>query len=206
VAAIEHSDVPAPRSASLRPRKLIVGLAVLAVGLAGLFAAHWLRNLAPLSAGSDFGAGPNALYRGAPGASHYRLLYRNHGTAYWLVSVSNTSRFDVRLDGLNPPSGGSDDLFRLTSLRVMANPQTVSWLPRDTVPFHPITLHHGAQADLVVVLRFVNCRSYAPGSSATISMVPLHYTLFGLWGRTENVPVPAGLQVGAPGAGACPGH
>jgi hypothetical protein len=132
----------------------------------------------------------------------YRFAYREHGTAYWVVSVRNTSRFDIRVTGLDVPGGRDDGLFRFAGLRLTPAPNVIGW--QDARPFHPTTVPAGSELPLVVVLRIGNCRWNSYGGVATTDSVRLRYTLFGVLHRSETVKVGSAVSVAAPRASACP--
>jgi hypothetical protein len=132
----------------------------------------------------------------------YTFPYREHATERWLVSLRNTSRFDIRLTGLALPGGRDDGLIRILGLRLPADPSVISW--SDTVPFRPITLRAGTELPVIVLLRIGNCRFNDHGGSASIDSLPIRYTLFGVLHRTEEFPAGSAVSVAAPRASACP--
>ncbi len=181
------ADAPSiPTGHRLLPWRRMVVLAVIVAALAAVaWTAVWLRDLHPFVIGPDGGAGPAAEHS----SRGYVLEYREGKTSYWMVSLRNTSRFDIRIDGLRAGGHDANRLWSVDGLRTLRSPYVVSWRPQDTVPFHAVTLASGASATLVVGVRFSGCSHYASGSSVITNALPVRYTMFGTWHRTMDVAV-----------------
>jgi hypothetical protein len=219
--ARERSDDSKTATAPIRPRRLIVvgaALAVFLVTAAGTTAWYGASHYNPVRANHG---GVPSIVRSQSGhltrlealdpSSNGRRLFVGFGVPYrdgeWLeygFTLVNDSPFTVTIDQIG--SSESDDPLHLVSVSINPSATAGPWGPGavQLAPFHPFRLApHGAMSVLVRA-QFQGCSLKTAEEFVTFADQPVRLTIdFGPWSVHRSVLLPLPYSVKVTGSEGC---
>jgi hypothetical protein len=189
---MDDAAAAAPQRHPLRTVGLVVGGAIVVVGIAALVLYFWLGHYKPLSAlgSGSFAPGPGLSAdvepaTGSGGKPVFLPRYRAKRPFDTAFTLKNTGRFAVTVTGL----GTAAEHPELRPLALFASDSaTASADPRQLRPFAHLRLEPDDSATLVVRWQ-LDCGGSKNGQVFTDS-VPLRYRYLSLFTRTERVELP----------------
>jgi hypothetical protein len=188
--AIRADAAAAPRTVTIRVRRLIIAAIVLGFLAILVFAGHWATSLQPLSTGNS-DAGPEGLGVAQAATQTGPAVYRwtRNGTYVLTFGMVNSASVPITITGVESTPSPWDGQFTGPTLGIPTDPANLGLA---YTAFHATTIPAGGTRPLTFVFH-ANPRACrypgGPGSVGSTDSITVRFTTLGVVHDSETIPL-----------------